>query len=317
MKDVAMSFLSVTEKAAAAVYPYIGKGDKITADEQATRAMRAELDQQPYKTRVVIGEGEMDEAPMLYIGEILGQAEATHIDLAVDPIDGTTPVAQGQGNAIAVLAGAPKGSLLHAPDMYMKKIAVGPKAAGAIHLEKSLEENLKAVADASGKKISELTIMVQDRERHHEDIQLIQRLGASVKLFTEVDITCAIATALEEFEADMLIGVGGAPEGVIAAAALKSLGGDFQGQLLPKNEEEYKRCISMRIEDPDQVLTLEEIVIGEDCFFIATGITDGPLLRGVQNDRSANLKTHSFLSYGGQYHFIESTHVQTVEHTSV
>ncbi|SFP35330.1 class II fructose-bisphosphatase [Salibacterium halotolerans] len=313
MKDIAMSFLSVTEKAAAEVYPYIGKGDKMTADEQATKAMRAELNQQPYTSRVVIGEGEMDEAPMLYIGEVLGNKGTASIDLAVDPIDGTTSVAQGRGNTIAVLAGAPKGKLLHAPDMYMKKIAVGPKAAGAVHVEKPLDENIEAAAKALGKDISEMNIMVQDRKRHHEDIRVIQELGASVTLFAEVDITYAVTTALEEYDTDMLVGIGGAPEGVIAAAALKSLGGDFQGKLMPQNEKEYERCINMQIQNPDKILTLEDIVDSSECFFTATGITDGTLLRGVKNEMGTNLKTHSFLSSAGQYRFIESAHVKIVE----
>lgn len=311
MQEMVIDFVNVTQQAAMAAYSFIGKGNKNKADGASTESMRYQLNLMNMDGLVVIGEGEMDEAPMLFIGERVGSGHGPQLDIAVDPIDGTNSVAKGRENSIAVIAAAEKGCLLHAPDMYMKKIAVGPRAAGKVDIDAPITENMKTVSKALNKEISDLCIMVQERERHKELIDQIQKAGASVKLFSDVDITGVIATSIEEFEVDMLVGIGGAPEGVVAATALKCLGGDFQGKLLPKNEGEYNRCIEMGLKDPRKKLTLNDIVKSNNCLFAATGITDGMLLKGVRKTGSHSMSTHSFVSFGNsQYHFIKSVHVQ-------
>ena len=294
-----MEFLAVSQQAAIACYPWIGRGDKIEADGAGTEAMRNRMNLIDMSGVIVIGEGEMDEAPMLYIDEKLGTGNGPHVDIAVDPVEGTTLMAKGKGRSLTVIAVASQGSLLHAPDMYMKKIAVGPKAKGSIDIELSLSENMKAVAKALGKQVNELTVMIQERPRHEELIQEVIQAGASVKLFSDVDITGAIATAFDEIDIDLLVGTGGAPEGVITATALKCLGGDFQAKLIPQNQAEFDRCLKMGISNPDKALTMDEIVKTDDCFFVATGITDGMLLKGIQKSKQGSLLTHSLVIAGG------------------
>ncbi|MEH7306043.1 class II fructose-bisphosphatase [Neobacillus drentensis] len=295
-----MDFLAVSQQAAIAAYPWIGKRDKIVADGAGTNAMRNRMNLIDMQGCIVIGEGEMDEAPMLYINEKLGTGNGPLVDIAVDPVEGTTLMSKGQENSLAVIAVAERGSLLHAPDMYMKKIAVGPKAKGYINIELPLTENMKAVAFALGKEVKELTVMMQDRPRHQELMNEVLSAGARLKLFSDVDITGAIGTAIEEIDVDILVGTGGAPEGVIAATALKCLGGDFQAKLIPQDEAEWNRCIHMGIGDPEKPLTLDEIVKTDDCFFVATGITDGMLLNGVKKKENGTMLTHSFITIGGE-----------------
>ncbi|MBG9792068.1 fructose 1,6-bisphosphatase [Paenibacillus dendritiformis] len=305
-----MDFLAVTQQAAIAASLWIGKGRKQEADEAGTAAMRENMNRIGMRGRIVIGEGEMDEAPMLYIGEQLGTGQGPEVDIAVDPVEGTSLMAKGQDNAIAAIAASSGGSLLHAPDMYMKKLAVGPQAAGRVHLDWPMSENVLSVADALGKKVSEVTVMIQDRPRHERLIREVLDTGARVRLFSDGDVTGAIATALEECSVDMLAGTGGAPEGVLAAAALRCLGGDFQAQLLPQHEGEVERCIQMGLPKPGTILTLDDMVRSDDCLFVATGITDGMLLQGVRRRNGAAL-THSFIAYRGshaRYQFIESYH---------
>ncbi|HZG70587.1 MAG TPA: class II fructose-bisphosphatase [Chondromyces sp.] len=292
-------FLKASQQAAAASYPWIGRINKNEADGAGTEAMRNQMNKIEMCGTVVIGEGELDEAPMLYINEQLGTGNGPQIDIAVDPVEGTTLMAKGQENSLTVIGVAKRGSLLHAPDMYMTKIAVGPRAKGCINIDLSLTENMRAVAKALGKEIKDLTVMIQDRPRHEGLIHEVVEAGARVKLFSDVDITGAIATALDEIEVDLLVGTGGAPEGVIAAIALKCLGGDFQARLVPQNESERTRCISMGIQQPEKSLTIDEIVQTDDCFFVATGITDGLLLKGVQRQRDGKLLTHSLVIVGG------------------
>jgi fructose-1,6-bisphosphatase II len=304
-----MDFLAVAQQAAIASQQWVGKGNKLEADGAGTEAMRNRMNTIDMSGLIVIGEGEMDEAPMLYIGEELGTGNGPAVDIAVDPVEGTNLMAKGQNNSIAVIAVASRGNLLHAPDMYMKKIAVGPKAKGAIDLNLSLTDNMLAVAKVIGKDVSDLTVMIQDRERHEGLIKQVFDLGASVKLFSDGDVIGAIATSLEEMDVDILVGTGGAPEGVLAATALKCLGGDFQAKLVPQNEEEFKRCVKMGISDPNKVLTIDEIVKTDECFFVATGITDGTLLKGVRKKEDGIMLTHSFIAFGGKsknYQFIES-----------
>ncbi|NPV44057.1 MAG: class II fructose-bisphosphatase [Firmicutes bacterium] len=308
-RELALEFVRVTEAAALASGRLMGRGDKIAADQAAVNGMRGVFDTIHIDGTVVIGEGEMDEAPMLYIGERLGTGEEPCVDIAVDPLEGTNLVAKGLPNAISVVAVAERGCLLHAPDMYMEKIAVGPKAAGKIDLNAPVLENLKAVADALNKSIGDLTVVILDRERHEKLIREVRKAGARIKLITDGDVAPAIAAGFENTGVDMLMGIGGAPEGVIAAAGLKCLGGELQGRLVPQNEEEFERCKKMGLKDPNRVLTLDDLVKGNDVFFSATGITDGDLLKGVRYSGKGAI-THSLVMRAktGTIRFVEAFH---------
>lgn len=287
----------------------MGRGDKNKADQLAVDAMRGGFDSVQIDGTVVIGEGEMDEAPMLYIGEKVGGGGVA-VDVAVDPLEGTNLVAKGLNGSIAVVAVAPQGCLLHAPDMYMEKIAVGPEAKGCIDLTASITANLRWVARAKGKQVSELTVVILDRERHKSIIQECREAGARIKLITDGDVAPAVAAAIEGTGVDMLLGIGGAPEGVLTAAAIKCLGGDMQARLHPETEAEVERCKAMGIADPTQILRLEDLVKGDDVFFAASGITDGDLLRGVRFHGNHQGNTHSIALRGktGTIRFIEATH---------
>ncbi|KGA97137.1 fructose 1,6-bisphosphatase [Alkalihalobacillus alcalophilus ATCC 27647 = CGMCC 1.3604] len=294
-RELALEVVRVTEGAALAAASWLGRGDKMSADGAATNAMRSIFDSVNMKGKVVIGEGEMDEAPMLYIGEELGTGEGPEVDIAVDPIEGTNIVAKGYSNAITVLAIADKGTLLHAPDMYMEKIAVGSVAAGKININDPIETTIDIVAQATKKRVQDLTVMVLERERHQELIERIRQKGARVKLFSDNDISAAIATAFPKTGVDLFVGSGGAPEGVIAAAGLKCLGGELQGRLLPENEAEFERCKRMGIEDPTRVLTLDDLVAGDDAIFAATGVTSGDILEEVRFLGDHLVETHSIV----------------------
>ncbi|GIP33236.1 class II fructose-bisphosphatase [Paenibacillus sp. J2TS4] len=313
MKQLALDLLQVTEAAALAAVPWIGRGNKLGADDAATTAMRKLLNAMPIDGCVVIGEGEMDEAPMLYIGERVGMGQGPLLDIAVDPLEGTNLVAGGWDNSCAVIAVAPRGALLHAPDMYMEKIAVGRRAAGAIDLNASILDNMKRTADALNKRISELTVIIQHRDRHKSVIEDIQKTGARVRLFSEGDVTCAIAAALDKTGVDLFYGVGGAPEGVLSAVALKCMGGEMQARLLPADRREHERCVRMGLSDPGRVLRMEELVSSDDCIFAATGVTSGMLLEGVKLGRGIEATTHSLLTCGDMesVHFIRSVRAAT------
>lgn len=252
----------------------------------------------------------MDEAPMLHIGECLGTGRGPKLDIAVDPLEGTNLVAYGQENSTTVIAAAPRGTLLHAPDMYMYKMAVGPKAKGSIDIERPVVDNVRRVADALGKDVTDVTVMVQQRERHVDILQEIKRTGARAKLFTDGDVTCAIATAVESTEVDLFVGIGGAPEGVLSAVALKCLGGEIQARLLPENDEERERCRAMGIRTPDVPLDMNRLVSSEECIFVATGITTGVMLNGIQRLHDGTQTTHSLVTCSGSggIHFITSHH---------
>ncbi|WP_270577744.1 class II fructose-bisphosphatase [Caldibacillus thermoamylovorans] len=297
MQRLIIDFLNVTESAAIASLPWVGSGNKYEADRAATSAMRLFLNEIAMDGIVVIGEGEIDQAPMLFIGERVGTGIGPAVDLAVDPIDGTTSTIHGQNDAITVIAAAPKGSLLHAPDMYMEKIATGPEAKGAININRSLEENLYAVAEAKGKKVNELTVIIQGRERHQSMIDQIRTLGGKVLLFEEGDVIPAMSTCIEHLKIDMFIGIGGAPEGVLAAVGIKSLGGDMQARLLPRTNEEYERCKQMGLPDPKQALTHDQLVNAEDCLFVATGITNNMLISGIRQNNNKFI-TKSIIIHG-------------------
>ncbi|KYP81483.1 class II fructose-bisphosphatase [Ferroacidibacillus organovorans] len=308
-RELAIEFARVTEAAALAAARWMGTGKKNEADQAATTAMRAVFDTIDIEGTVVIGEGEMDEAPMLYIGERLGRGK-DQVDVAVDPLEGTNIVAKGLWNAMAVIAVAPAGTLLHAPDMYMEKLAVGPEARGLVALEAEVEDNLHAVARAKGKAIEDVVAILLDRPRHQTLIDRIRKTGARIKLITDGDVAAALNTAFAETGVDIMFGSGGAPEGVLAAAALKCLGGELQGRLLPADDTERERCIRMGISDPAQVLRMEDLIRGDDAIFAATGVTEGELLRGVRFLGGSIATTHSLVmrASSGTVRFIETRH---------
>ncbi|MEJ8544199.1 class II fructose-bisphosphatase [Brevibacillus borstelensis] len=308
-RSLTLELVRVTEAAALASARWMGLGKKDEADDAATTAMRKEFENVPMDGTVVIGEGEMDEAPMLYIGEKLGQGVAPAVDVAVDPLEGTNIVAKGTWGAISVIAVADKGNLLHAPDMYMEKIAVGPKAVGKVDINAPIRDNLKAVAQAQGKDISDLVAIVLDRDRHQKIIHEIREAGARIRLISDGDVAAAINTAFEDTGVDILFGSGGAPEGVLAAVALKCMGGEIQGKLLPQNAEEVERCKRMGLANPYQVLHMDDLVKGDDAIFAATGVTDGELLQGVRI-QGTRATTHSVVMRAktGTIRFIEGTH---------
>lgn len=307
-RSLTMELVRVTEGAAQESARWLGRGKKDEADDAATTAMREVFDTVPMKGTVVIGEGEMDEAPMLYIGEKLGTGWGPMVDVAVDPVEGTDIVANGGWNALAVLAVADQGNLLHAPDMYMDKIAVGPEAVGTIDINAPVIDNLKAVAKAKNKNIEDVVATVLNRERHADLIHQIREAGARIKLIENGDVAGAINTAFEHTGVDILFGSGGAPEGVLAAVALKCLGGELQGKLLPQTDEEIRRCKEMGVA-VNQVLYMDDLVKGDDAIFAATGITDGELLKGVQF-RGSYATTHSVVmrAKSGTVRFIEGRH---------
>ncbi|MFZ0075066.1 class II fructose-bisphosphatase [Exiguobacterium sp. RIT452] len=308
-RSLSMELVRVTEAAALASARWMGKGLKNEADDAATSAMRDVFDTIPMKGTVVIGEGEMDEAPMLYIGEKLGNGYGPRLDVAVDPLEGTNIVAKGTWGALAVLAVADAGDLLHAPDMYMDKIAVGPEAAGHVSLDATIEENIAAVAKAKNKEIEDVVVSILDRERHEEIIQRIRATGARIRLIGDGDVAAAINTAFPHTGIDMLLGSGGAPEGVLAAVALKCLGGELQGRLLPADDAEVARCKKMGIEDPSKILMMDDLVTGDDCIFAATGVTDSELMKGVQFTAQGG-QTHSVVmrAKSGTVRFVEGIH---------
>ncbi|WP_406945036.1 class II fructose-bisphosphatase [Halobacillus sp. SY10] len=308
-RSLSMELVRVTEAAALSSARWMGRGKKEEADDAATSAMRDVFDTIPMKGTVVIGEGEMDEAPMLYIGEKLGNGYGARVDVAVDPLEGTNIVAQGTWNALAVIAIADHKQLLHAPDMYMNKIAVGPEAVGKVDINASITENLQAVAEAKKKDVEDVVAVVLNRERHQGIIEEIREAGARIKLIPDGDVAAAINTAFDHTGVDILFGIGGAPEGVLAAVGLKCLGGEIQGKLLPANDEERLRCEQMGIEDVDKVLYMEDFCGGDDAIFAATGVTDGELLKGVQfKGQKATTQTLVMRAKSGTVRFIDGDH---------
>ena len=297
-RELSLEFVRVTEAAALASGRLMGCGDKEAADQAAVDAMRSVFDTVHINGTVVIGEGEKDEAPMLYIGEKVGISDEPCVDVAVDPLEGTNLVARGLPNALSVVAVAPQGCLLQAPDIfYMDKIAVGPKACGCINLDATVTENLKAVASALDRNVRDLTAIILDRPRHARIITEIRKAGARVKLISDGDVSAAIATAIGTSGVDILFGIGGAPEGVLAAVAIKILGGDMQCRLIPRDNGGQRRNYKTDLEDPYRILLLEDLAKGEDLFFAATGITDGDLLSGVRY-RGQTAETHSLVMRG-------------------
>ncbi len=310
-RNLALEFVRVTEAAAIASAVWLGRGDEKSADKAAVDAMRRAFDSVLMDGTVVIGEGERDEAPMLYIGEKVGRGgpDAPGIDIALDPLEGTTICARGGVGAISVIAAAEKGHLLYAPDVYMDKFACGPAAKGLIDIDKSATENINRVAEALSKAVSDLTVVILERPRHTDLISEVRRSGARIHLIGDGDVSAALAAAWPESGIDLLIGVGGAPEGVISAAAMQCLGGDFQGRLIFRNQDEKSRAAKMGIQDFDRRYTLSDLARGS-VLFCATGITDGPLLKGVKPLPQGRARSHSIVmrSKSGTVRTIESYH---------
>ncbi|MGH8975137.1 MAG: class II fructose-bisphosphatase [Acidimicrobiia bacterium] len=308
-RNLAMELVRVTEAAAMAGGRWMGRGDKEAADQAAVDAMRAVLSTVSMDGIVVIGEGEKDEAPMLYNGEAIGDGKPPAVDIAVDPIDGTTLTSLGRPNAISVIALSQRGTMYNpGPCVYMEKLAAGPEAFDAIDLTASVKANLKWVAKALRKDVEDVTVVILDRERHKEIIRDCREAGARIRLIPDGDVAGAISVAWPDSGADLLIGIGGTPEGVIAAAALKCLGGNIQGRLWPRNEGERQQALDAGY-DLDQVLTIDDLVAGDEIFFSATGITDGELLKGVRY-RGEGATTHSLVmrAKSGTIRHMEATH---------
>jgi fructose-1,6-bisphosphatase class II len=280
-RNLALEVVRITEAAALASARHMGKGDEKIADQAAVDAMRQAFDSVSFNGTVVIGEGERDEAPMLYIGERVGDSRGPAVDIAVDPLEGTTICANGGPNALSVIAIADQGKFLHCPDTYMDKIAVGAVAKGVIDLDNSPTENLRLLAEAKGRRVEDLTVIILYRPRHEALIEEVRKAGARIKLISDGDVAAAIATTKPETGIDMLMGIGGAPEGVLAAAALRCVGGDMQARLKPRNPEEIERAKTMGIQDMEKKYSLEDLADGE-VMFAATGVTDGEYLQGVR-----------------------------------
>jgi fructose-1,6-bisphosphatase class II len=307
-RNLALEFVRVTEMAAIASARFMGRGDEKAADKAAVDAMRSMLDSVECDATVVIGEGERDEAPMLFIGEKVGSGNGAELEIAVDPLEGTTICATGGYNSISVMAIGNKGCLMHAPDLYMDKIAVGPEAKGLIDITKSATENLKRIAEAKKCRVQDLTAVVLERPRHENLIAELRKTGCRISLIGDGDVSAAIATALPDSGIDVLFGIGAAPEGVISAAALRCLGGDFQGVLKPRNEDETTRARKMGIEDINKVFSMEDLASG-NVMFVATGVTTGSLLEGVKF-KPWGAVTHSLVmrSESGTIRHIEAEH---------
>ncbi len=307
---LALEFVRVTEEGAIAAARTMGQGSSDGSDDAAVKAMRAALQEIVMDGTVVIGEGERDEAPMLYIGEQLGSNGGPAVDIAVDPLEGTNLVARGLNNAIAVIAASERGGLLHAPDIYMEKLIVGPPAAGKVNLDFPVLANLQIIAEALQRRVQDLTVVILDRDRHKELIEEVRGAGARIRLIADGDVTAAVACAISGTGVHAVMGIGGAPEGVLAAAALRCLGGGMVGRFWYRNDEERERVRSMGIADPDRVFNIEELASGEQIVFVATAVTDGDMLRGVRFF-GGGVRTHTLVMTGQRLlvRFVDSTHI--------
>ncbi len=301
-----VEMLEVTEAAALAAGRWMGKGEKKAADKAAVEAMRAALGELDIDGEIVIGEGERDEAPMLFIGEKVGRG-GEEIDIAVDPLEGTNLTAYGQPNSLAVLAFGPRGTLLNAPDTYMMKVAAGPAAAGAVHVDATPTENVKGVAAALKRPVEDVVVCILDRERHQEMIDEVRKCGARIRLISDGDVFGAVATAIEGTGIHLYMGIGGAPEGVLACSAMRCIGGEFMGRFAFRNDSERERAVVMADCDVDGVLDMDCLVATDEAAFIATGVTDGEMLRGVKYF-GAGARTHSVAMDGatGTVRFVDT-----------
>lgn len=310
-KKLTLDILSVTESAAIAAARLMGKGDRKDADRAAVNAMRNALNDIPFHGRVVIGEGERDEAPMLYIGEEVGCGGDFEVDIAVDPLEGTNLCATGSPNALAVMAVAERDGLLYCPDTYMEKLVVRPSAKGVVDIRASVHENLENIAKALGRDVDDLVVVILDRPRHEKLIKDVRAAGARIKLISDGDITPAIAAIVEGTGIHALMGIGGAPEGVLSAAAVKCLGGEMQARMRWRNDDEKKRAKEMGMDlSEDKVYTAEDLAPGDNIIFVATGVTKGDILNGV-SFFGGGARTHSLIlsSKTKQIRFIDTVHV--------
>ncbi len=308
-RNLALELVRVTEAAAMAAARWMGRGDKEGADGAAVDAMRAVLGSVAMDGLVVIGEGEKDEAPMLFNGERVGHGSGPLVDVAVDPVEGTTPTALGRNGALAVIAVSERGTMFDpGPCFYMEKLAVGPEAVGSVDLRRPPADNVRAVAEAKGCSPRDVTAVILDRPRHAALIEQVREAGARIRLISDGDVAAALATAWPESGTDILLGIGGTPEGVIAAAALQCMGGEIQGRLWPRDEAERRAAVE-RGYDLDRILATADLVRGDNCFFAATGVTDGELLRGVRFDRQgAATESLVMRSRSGTVRRIEARH---------
>jgi fructose-1,6-bisphosphatase II len=308
-RNLALEFVRVTEAAAIEAAKWVGRGEKKKADEAAVCAMRSRFNQVDFKGKVVIGEGEKDEAPMLYNGEKVGTGKGEEMDLAIDPLECTDSVAFGRYNAISVIASGKKGSLLKAPDTYMEKLAVGPSAKDVVSLDFSVKKNLKNIAKALKKPVSELTVMILDRERHQKLIDEVRQVGSRVRLITDGDVSAAIATCFEDSGVDVYMGIGGSTEAVLAAVAMKVMGGEILCRFKPKNEKDKEKVHSFGFKDLNKVYKSEDLAKGRQLSFTATGVIDGPLLKGVVFEKK-RIITHSVVIRGvsGTIRYITTHH---------
>ena len=308
-RNLALELVRVTEAAALAAARWVGRGDKEAADQAAVDAMRLLMDTVPMDGVVVIGEGEKDNAPMLYNGEKIGNGEPPVVDIAVDPIDGTTLTSKGMHGALAVVALAERGTMFDpGPCMYMEKIAAGPEARDVLDLDAPIGENLERLAKVKSMDVADLTVMILERSRHEQIVKEVREAGARIRFISDGDVAGAISAARDKSGVDMLIGIGGTPEGVIAAAAIKCLDGVIQGRLWPRNDEEREAALGAGY-DLDQVLTADDLVSGDDVFFAATGITDGELMRGVRyTGGSARTQSLVMRSRSGTIRIIDGIH---------
>jgi len=304
-----LELVRITEAAAIASAHYLGHGDNTKADQAAVDAMRAAMNDISFAGRIVIGEGERDEAPMLFIGEQVGSGNGAELDIAVDPLEGTNLVAKGRPNAVAVMAVAERGGLLHAPDTYMDKLVVGAPARGKVDLDRPVAENLKIIADSLNRDVDDLAVVVLDRPRHAKLIAEIRAAGARIKLIEDGDVIGAISAVVAGTDAHALMGIGAAPEGVIAAAALRCVGAEIQARLKFRNDEERQRAKRMGIADESRVYRTEDLAPGRELRFFATGVTEGDLLEGV-HFFSRGSRTHSMVldHKAGELRFITTTH---------
>jgi len=313
MEDMlAGEFLRVTEQAAIAAARTVGMGNKEHSDQVAVSAMRRELESVDITGRIVIGEGERDQAPMLYIGEAVGSGTGPAVDIAVDPLEGTSLCAGGRNNAIAVLAASERGGLLNAPDVYMEKIIVGPSARNRVDLDAPVAENLAAIADSLNRDIEDLSVVVLDRPRHERLIADIRKAGARIFLIGDGDLSAGIAAAVRGTGIHAVFGIGGAPEGVLTAAAMRCLGGEIQGRLLVPDEATRSRMGRMGVTNPDRIYRTEDLAGGENILFVATGVTTGSLLQGVRFFGDG-VRTHSIVmrNQRRQIRFVDTIHVET------
>ncbi len=317
-RTLALDIVKVTEAAAIAAARHMGVGNTEQADKAAVAAMRAALAEVRIHGRIVIGEGERDETPLLYIGEEVGAGDGFAVDVAVDPLEGTNLVAKGLPNAIAILAVTEKGGILHAPDIYMEKLVVPPQAAGKVDLRWPAERNLAVLAEALQRRIPDITVVILDRPRHADLIAAVRKAGARIKLISDGDVAPAISAAVSGPGVQAVMGIGGAPEGVLTAAALRCLGGEIQGRFWYRNDTERLRAKEMGISDPDRVFRTEDLVRGKDLVFAATGITDGDLFRGVRLF-GGGVRTHSLVMTASahQIRFVDAIHIHDMPRVGV